>query len=69
MYPIPVGFAPIPDPVSFSSAFVSDMSLGFAAWLAIAAVVYLAILPVAFRRSERTRIETVRGDVALRQAA
>jgi len=58
MYQIPIGSIPIADPVSFSTAFMSDLTFGFAVWLALAAVAYLAVLPLALRRREVASIET-----------
>jgi hypothetical protein len=69
MYQLPAGFGPIPDPTSFGSIFVQDLSFGFAVWLGIPAVVYLALLPLALRRSEPDRTEIVHEPVALREAA
>lgn len=69
MYQVPTAFGPIPDPTSVSAALVSDVTFGFAAWLAVAAVVYLAVLPLALRRREVAPIETASGDIALREAA
>jgi hypothetical protein len=69
MYQIPTGFGPIPDPVGLSAAFVTDLSFGFAAWLGVAAVVYLALLPVALRRSRPERSETVLANLELPEAA
>ena len=69
MYQIPIGSIPIPDPASLSAAFMSDVTFCFAAWLAVAAVAYLAVLPLALRRREVASIETTSGNSALREAA
>jgi hypothetical protein len=50
MYQIPIGSNPIPDPASFGAAFMSDATFGFAVWLAVAAIVYVALLPLALHR-------------------
>jgi hypothetical protein len=36
-------------PAIFSAAFMSDVTFGFVAWLAVAALGYLAVLP-SYRR-------------------
>lgn len=69
MYHFPIDSSPIPDPASLSAAFMSDVTFGFAAWLAVAALAYLALLPLALRRHEVASIEAISGDSALREAA
>jgi hypothetical protein len=48
---------------------VSDVTLVLAAWIAAAAVVYLAVLPLAFRRRETAQIQTAWDGGAIRNAA
>ena len=67
MYQIPIGSNPIPDPAGFGAAFTSDAVVGFAAWLAIAAIAYLELLPLALRR--RRGAQTTANDVELSRAA
>jgi len=66
MYQIP---NPIPDPASFGAAFMSDVTFGFAAWLAVAGIAYLALLPLALRRRRVVQIATGSGHVELPKAA
>ena len=58
MYSIPMGSSPILDPATFGATFMSDVTFGFAAWLAVAAVGYLVVLPLALRRREVVHIVT-----------
>ena len=73
MYDVPFVFGPIVDPTTVAfMAFTNvstDLSLGFATWLALAGVVLLALLPVAFRTSAPKRLEHSIVDVELREAA
>ena len=66
MYQIPNS---IPDPASCGAAFMSDVTFGFAAWLAVAAIAYVALLPLALRRRQVAQIETGSGSVELPKAA
>jgi hypothetical protein len=58
MYGIPIGASPILDPPTFGATFTSDVTFGFAAWLAVAAVGYLVVLPLALRRREVMHLVT-----------
>ncbi len=69
MYHFPNGSSPIPDPASFSAAFMSDVTFGLGAWLAVAALAYLAVLPLALRHREVASIEATSGNSAIREAA
>ena len=69
MYQNPIGFGPVPNPIDLGSAFVADLSFGIAVWLGVAAVVYLALLPLALRRREPERTEIATDAVLLRTAA
>ena len=70
---VPFSFGPIVDPASFAVvAFTnlgSELSLGFATWLAMAGLVYLALLPLAFRTRTPKRVVHPIGSVELRKAA
>ena len=66
MYQIPNS---IPDPASCGAAFMSDATFGFAAWLAVAGIAYLALLPLALCRRRVVQIETGSGSIELPKAA
>ena len=69
MYQNPIGYGPILDPASFG-AFTSDVTFGFVVWLGVAAIAYLAVLPLALRRRHTVApVETVSTQVALPEAA
>lgn len=69
MFEILPGFAPIPDPVSFGSVVVSDLSVAFAAWLAVPVIAHLVLLALALRRGEPEPTETADEPATLRAAA
>ena len=80
MFPIPIDLAPIPYPVHFAIAPIpdlsafgaglpADLSIAFAIWLGLAAVVNLALLPLAFRQREPKVVETTPAVVVLPKAA
>ena len=69
MYQNPIGYGPILDHASFA-AFTSDVTLGLAVWLGVAAIAYLAMLPLALRRRRTVApVETVSIEVDLSEAA
>jgi hypothetical protein len=69
MFEILPALAPIPDPTSFGSAFVSDLSFAFAAWLVVPVIVHVVLIALALRRDEPEPTETVHEPATLRAAA
>jgi hypothetical protein len=69
MCQLQIGSNPIPDPASFSATFMSDVTFGFAVWLAVAAIADVALLPLALRRRQVAQIETGSGNIELPKAA
>jgi len=69
MYGPSTASSSILDPGTFGAVLMSDVTFGFAAWLAVAAVGYLVVLPLALRRREAPHIPTASGNIAIRHAA
>ena len=70
-FDVPFSFGPIVDPASFVAftSLGSELSLGLATWLAMAGLVNLALLPLAFRTRTPKRVAHPIGSVELRKAA